>query len=180
MRSPSRLGYPTGFVEQIVARVSGPPLLPPCCREVAPSSIMSGSALTTPDERHKREQGFRCPERARISWGSAMRRRVRGRDLSLSSSGQRHIIAAPWPSKFEQGPYLAQSACLTANAGDRPRRLNRLSVCALAQRCRRDRNYDWIEPFSIVGRKRFSENRIRRLPSIRPGIAAESFISQVG
>jgi hypothetical protein len=31
---------------------------------------MSGSAPTRPDERYKREQCFRCPERARISWGA--------------------------------------------------------------------------------------------------------------
>jgi len=65
---------------------------------------MSASAPTRPDERYKREQCFRCPERARISWGRAMRRQVRGRDLRLSRSGQRHIDA-PWRRKFNQGPY---------------------------------------------------------------------------
>src|SRR6266480_1180877 len=70
---------------------------------------MSASAPTRPDERYKREQCFRCPERARISWGRAVRRRVRGTDLSLSRSGQRHIDA-PWPRKFNQGPYESRIA----------------------------------------------------------------------
>ena len=134
MSSPSRLGYPAGFVEQIVARVIVTTLLQRGC-------TVLDNVGECADNATKGEQGFRCPERARISWGSAMRRRVRGRDLTLSSSGQRHIDA-PWPRKFNQGPYLAQSECLTANAGDRPRRLNRLSVCVPAQRCRGDRNYD--------------------------------------
>ena len=68
---------------------------------------MSAGAPTRPDERCKRESCFRCPERARISWGRATRGRVRGRDLSLSRSGQRHIDA-PWPRKFNQGPYVPE------------------------------------------------------------------------
>jgi hypothetical protein len=30
---------------------------------------MSAFGQTRPDERYKKEQWFRCPERARISWG---------------------------------------------------------------------------------------------------------------
>ena len=83
---------------------------------------MSASAQTRPDERYKREQCFRCPERARISWGRAMRRRVRGRDLSLSRSGQRHIDA-PWPRKFNQGPYVPEHVL---DIGDQSRRVTTL------------------------------------------------------
>jgi hypothetical protein len=62
-------------------------LFPHCCREVTPSAIMSASALTRPDERHKREQCFRCPERARIGWGRAMRGRGPGEGPKLIAFG---------------------------------------------------------------------------------------------
>jgi len=80
-------------------------LLLHCCREVTQSAIMSASAPTNPDERYKREQYFRCPERARISWGRAMRGRGPGEGPSLSRSGQRHIDA-PWSRKFNQGGFV--------------------------------------------------------------------------
>ena len=88
-------------------------LLLHCCREVTPSAIMSASAPTNPDERYKREQCFRCPERARISWGRAMRGRGPGEGPSLSRSGQPHIDA-PWSRKFNQGQYLR---CRAATRG---------------------------------------------------------------
>ena len=75
---------------------------------------MSARAPTRPDEYNKREQCFRCPERARISWGRATRGQVRGRDLSLSRSGQRYIDA-PWPRKFNQGPYVPEHVLETGD-----------------------------------------------------------------
>ena len=40
-----------------------------------------------PDERYKKEQWFRCPERARISWGKAMQGRGPGEGPSLVALG---------------------------------------------------------------------------------------------
>ena len=69
-------------------------LLLHCCREVTPSAIMSASAPTNPDERYKREQCFRCPERARISWGKAMRGRGPGEGPNLIAFGATTHICA--------------------------------------------------------------------------------------
>src|SRR5262249_41908581 len=41
----------------------------------------------------KRSNDLRCPERARISWGKPCEVGVRGEDLILSRSEQRHIDA---------------------------------------------------------------------------------------
>jgi hypothetical protein len=46
----------------------------------------------------KRSNDFRCPERARISWGKPCEVGVRGKDLILSRSGQRHIDALCVPN----------------------------------------------------------------------------------
>jgi hypothetical protein len=101
MRSRSRRRYTIGFLERILARVAVTVLLQR--RYTVGDNVRE--CADEPDERYKGEQCFRCPERARISWGRAMRRRVRGTDLSLSRSGQRHIDA-PWPCKFNQEPYV--------------------------------------------------------------------------
>src|SRR6516164_2841801 len=96
---------------------------------------MSAGAPTRPDERCKREQCFRCPERARISWGRATRGRVRGRDLSLSRSGQRHIDA-PWPRKFNPGPHVPEHVLDTGDQS-RPVATLWLPVCRLIDRAKR-------------------------------------------
>ena len=62
------------FLERIVARVAITALLQR--RYTVHDNVRD--CADEPDERYKREQCFRCPERARISWGRAMRRRVRG------------------------------------------------------------------------------------------------------
>jgi hypothetical protein len=41
---------------------------------------------------NKRSIDFRCPERARISWGKPCEVGVRGKDLILSRSGHRHVM----------------------------------------------------------------------------------------
>ena len=46
-----------------------------------------GFGQTRPDERYKKEQWFRCPERARISWGRAMLGRGPGEGPSLVALG---------------------------------------------------------------------------------------------
>src|SRR6516164_6815548 len=48
-----------------------------------------------------------APSAPASAGGEPTRGRVRGRDLSLSRSGQRHIDA-PWPGKFNQGPYVPE------------------------------------------------------------------------
>jgi transposase-like protein len=53
----------------------------------------------------KRSNDFRCPERARISWGKPCEVGVRGKDLILSRSGQRHIDALCVPN-FNQRMYV--------------------------------------------------------------------------
>ena len=53
----------------------------------------------------KRSNDFRCPERARISWGKPCEVGVRGEDLIFSRSGQRHIDALCVPN-FNQRMYV--------------------------------------------------------------------------
>jgi hypothetical protein len=55
----------------------------------------------------KRSNDFRCPERARISWGKPCEVGVRGKDLILSRSGQRHIDALCVPN-FNQRMYVGR------------------------------------------------------------------------
>ena len=56
---------------------------------------MSAFGRTRPDERYKKEQCFRCPERACISWGRAMQGRGPGEGPNLIALGAVHRCALP-------------------------------------------------------------------------------------
>ena len=53
---------------------------------------MSALVRTRPDERYKKEQGFRCPERARML-GEATRGRGPGEGPIYRARGEQHLDA---------------------------------------------------------------------------------------
>ena len=64
------------------------------------ATIMSTFGQSRPDESYKKEQWFRRLERARISWGDAMRGRGPGEGPNSSRSG-RPNLDAPYLPKFK-------------------------------------------------------------------------------
>src|SRR5215472_3298706 len=67
-------------------------LFPICDNYVTPPTIMSRLGRRGLTNATKASYDFRCPERARISWGKPCGVGVRGRDLILSRSGQGHMM----------------------------------------------------------------------------------------
>ena len=77
------------FLERTVARV----LIPTLWQIGRTANKMCAFGQTKADERCKRSNDFRCPERARISWGRAMRVGGPGEGPNLIALGALHRLS---------------------------------------------------------------------------------------